>query len=236
MTRHGGKLLIAAGGPSLKRFLPKVRQAHRKHPLWCVNQVGNYLISKGIKVDTVVFCDPQERMVDIFEPIDTHYLVSSQCHPKVFEKLRGRNVTLWHHWDGNEIEPALNEWGGPWVLLHGGCTAALRCFNLGHHIGFREFDYYGLDSSYEKETTHSYSQPMRDGRWFEVHFDGKPYRTSFQMVTQARDFIRLMETAHEHDSVIKAYGDGLIPAISRKHHKETQWKTSSQLRRQSARA
>src|SRR5690606_22294402 len=60
MTRHGGRLLIAAGGPSLQRNLPKLRRAHRKSPLWAVNGVGNYLLSRAIKADAMVFCDPQE--------------------------------------------------------------------------------------------------------------------------------------------------------------------------------
>ena len=222
---HGGRLLAVGGGPSLPRYLGDL-QRQRKRPgrhLWCVNGTHDFLIRRGILPDACVLLDasplvhkgvkPDRRVV---------YLVGSQCDPSTFDLLldAGCDVRLWHAWNGDGIKHFLQakQTAGEWMILGGGCTVTLRCLNVGYSLGFRDFRFYGLDSSVEGDRHHAYDDAEMYEDRIEVIAHGRKFWTNHNFAAQANDFNRMF--GEMMDCRIEAIGDGLIPWMSQELNRQ----------------
>lgn len=101
-----GRLDIIANGPSASKVM------------W--SQVGKVMVLNGAldlclrhwgHPDYWAGIDPQELVVDFLDNIPYEgitYLVASQCHPAVFERLRGQDVRLLHILDGVTLPEGAN--------------------------------------------------------------------------------------------------------------------------------
>jgi hypothetical protein len=204
------RLNIVAGGPSLKKYVKKLKR--RKDKIITVNGAHDYLIKKGVIPWATAFLDPDPILTGMFTPHkDVKYYVSSMCHPSVFEKLDGHDVVMWHAEQGVGEDKIL----GDVLRISGGCTVSLRCINLGYTLGFRDFHIYGLDSSFSG-AHHAYKQDEREDI-LDVYCKGRKFTTTIALAAQAQDFQNLYKR-FGYLFKLSVHGDGLIPHMFKHMH------------------
>lgn len=190
---HSHKMSVAGGGPSLEDTKDKLDGY-----ICAINGSLSYLLDNGIKVNACGVVDPHEHVADLIEARpDVHYYIASMAHPKVFEKLKGCHVIMWHASGPEGVDDLVKG-----LRIGGGGTMGLRWLNIGYVCGFREFHIHGLDSSF-KNKTHAYPQPIDSQR---IKVDGWETKTAF--LNQVSDFsntMAIMDGANFH-----LYGDGLL--------------------------
>lgn len=132
------RLTVIANGPSARDV--DLRRLHG--PTLALNGAIGLFVEQGLAPTYWACCDPQGLVADFLPdnpPMETIYLVASKCHRRVFEKLRGRDVRLWHLKD----HPAE---GRARVALAPSITISASW--LLHRMGFTDFDYWGWDGCF----------------------------------------------------------------------------------------
>jgi hypothetical protein len=211
---HNKHLVIAAGGPSLKFTTNEFpADAH----IIAVNNSYKFLLERDIVPDYMAMFDARElnsKFVDIIDK-HTHFLIASQCHPKVFVKLKKARakVTLWHSNSGPSTPKWLNN---DRTIVSGGSTIGMRCLNLGVLMGYRTFHLFGFDSCWiDNKVHHAYDQPENDtdDSYIVAIGEGelkKEFRVATWMARQYEDFKEWINFHGRNYSII-VYGEGLIP-------------------------
>jgi hypothetical protein len=203
---HDRVMSIAAGGPSLEDTWKDLSGV-----IVSVNASLGFLLERDITPWACGLLDARPHIADLIEPHpDVFFFVASICHPRVFQKLHGCNVGLWHPtgMPGLETElPAGTD------MIGGGSTMGLRWLNLGYVMGFRKFEAHGLDSSFRGEKTHAYPD-RRDGQELTLMIDGYP--TSINFLQQVEHFleVRRMFAGLDEPPVINLHGSGLLQAVA----------------------
>jgi len=201
-------LAIVAGGPSLKHTLPELRKF--KHVMVC-GSAHDFLVSRGVWPTYAVFCD---GMVNppFYHRADPRciYLLATQCDGSLFDHLAGHNILMWDC-DGG-VNPEVFERRG---RINGGSTAALRAPALGLVLGYSDFHFFGVDSSFEDEDDrHAYGyqdeSELLPARLAEIN--GRIFKTTNQFVAQAQDFQNILTHCGTMFSVT-VYGDTLLAAV-----------------------
>ena len=102
---------LCASGPSLALDGPEsfwaAHEARPEVPVIAVNGALGPLLARNAVPTFWAACDGAEKVADFLTevPAETIYLVASRCHPKVFERLKGRLVRVWRL-DGVAFEGA----------------------------------------------------------------------------------------------------------------------------------
>lgn len=249
-TMREEPLIIVGGGPSVRHDLDIIREGKNVHgaKIMAVNGSHDFLIGNGIVPDYHAMMDANPIVAEyVRNPRrDVIYLVASQCNPCVFDALQGYETLCWHVIEGMGEEKILSDYLGtihvnhgtgeivkkpgkianiaPWVYCDGGCSIVLRVPRLGWYMGFREFHFFGVDSSYEeKNQQHAYSLPgdgydtvicrIGDdkGRNMRADANAKTYITSQQLMKQALGFRDMVQQWHErfNGCELYVYGSGL---------------------------
>jgi hypothetical protein len=211
---HGRTLIIAAGGPSLTRWLPTLQLERAKATygggcdLWVLNGVHDYLIDRGIVPDAMVMLDSRAACVEAFlsnpHP-DVEYLIATQCDPAAFDRLAWYQATRWTGW----------YWGVEKMdtrFIGGGNTVGLHALSLAAVRGYRTIKLFGYDSSYEGDADHAYPQPMNaNDLRVEVVLRGRKFTAARWMVKQVVCFLGVASTMTAEWGVnIQIHGDGLL--------------------------
>lgn len=224
---HHGEALIVGGGPSLKESLPNLRMKRdRGGIVFALNGAHDWLIDHGIIPDFHVLLDAREENARFVQNPrkEVVYLVAAQCHPAIFEALKGCNVTVWTACcETPEQERALVDKfpGLPLMLVGGGATVGLKTMNLAYLWGFRRIRIYGLDSSYSEGENHAYRQELNDKESrMDIHAAGRDFICAPWMAKQAVEFQRQYKQLTALDCKVRVHGDGLIPHIVRQLEKE----------------
>lgn len=208
--QHTKRMIIVGGGPSLSRNLDRLKEEKNAF-IMTTNGVHDYLIANGIKPDGCIFVDAHPDLYRLFKPRKgVLYFVASQCHLSMFIKLEGYAAFRWHCDNGGgwEAETVPEES----ILVMGGSTAVLRAPFLSYVMGFRDFVFYGLDSSFDGEKEHAYEQ-SKVASHLTVTFRGREFQSNYQMACQARDFIINKKRIERNHCNVEVVGDGLIPYI-----------------------
>src|SRR5688572_28170 len=84
-----------------------------------------FVVEKGLTPSYHVEVDPREHKVGLIgQPVQgCTYLISSACHPKVFEHLKDYSLMLWHIFDGAEEGQRILP-RGEWSIT-GGCSVGV---------------------------------------------------------------------------------------------------------------
>ena len=224
--RRNGKMILVGGGPSVKKDLETIRTlaADRANCLLCHNDAHDWLLMNNIVPWGVVFMEVAyipgygQFLQNARKPIN--YLIASQSHPSVFQTLLKKDVKIvvWHarqEVENKMIEKYLFENDHDGINIGGGCNGMMRSFHIGSARGFRNYELFGADSSYDPETgqTHTYYDMRgQDDSYKEtvITYKGRSFRTSLYLARQAQDFDELMNV-YSKDLSITVHGDGLIP-------------------------
>lgn len=220
---HKQTMVLVCGGPSLKDDIQAIKDHKRRGAkIVTVNNTLTYLLSHGIVSDKHVMLDARAENAEFVKgaPLQTLYLLASQCHPDVFAALSDRDVTIWHNAaDGVEVESIAAPYETdekPLIPVPGGGTVGLRAMFLGFMSGYRKLHIYGMDGSYEAGKHHAYGQALNDGEQvLDVVLDGKHYACSRWMARQAEEFKQHWKSLTENGMAIHVHGRGIIPDMAK---------------------
>ena len=214
---HDTVMAIAGAGPSLKDSVVELLSVQQSGGHICaVNESHDWLVKNGIEPDMVVYTEVSPWPVSLFneKTEETNYYISSSADGSVFDALKDRRVTVWHAWHGIGEEDVVRANGGG-AIVYGGVTPALRAIHLGVVLGYRRFDLFGMESSYET-ISHVGQAGEREG-WetdptLEIWCSGRMFKTKPYLASQADDFGKIVK---RYGSLIsfKVHGDGLLPHL-----------------------
>lgn len=210
--------MIVGGGPSLNDTLGLLqKRRNAKTDIFTLNATHDYLMERGIKPDYHVMLDSRKENVSFVKnPIETRYLIASQCHPDVFKALEGQDVTMWIA-DLPGMRDIVKE---ETIFVCGGSTVGLKTLYLAYLMGYRKFDIYGFDSCYREGENHAYPQPLNDGEEVrEVFAAGRKFMVAPWMAKQAEHFQQQAKELYSRGCDILVNGDGLITHMIREGNK-----------------
>lgn len=214
---HKGHAVIVGGGPSLARHLDEIAwRASIDQTVFAVNGVARHIEGNGIAPHYHVLLDAREHNAAFVGPPNTRtrYIVASQCHDAVFDRLAGRDVTMFHAHTDN-VEDWLPRERPPYTLIASGSTVLLAAMCIAYAKGFRKIHLYGADSSFE-EAHHAYAQPQNDADdVIYATVAGRTFKTTPWMAAQVEQFQRVARELADGDALITVHGDGLLPTVAR---------------------
>lgn len=176
---------IVGYGPTLKQTWKEIATP------WVITTSGShdFLMERGITPVWHVEFDPRdEKKVFIEKPCsDTTYCLASVCHEALFEHLKDNQVLLWHACGGDAQKDCkiVNDTEDDGILLLGGSTSGLRAVMVAHVLGFRNFELYGLDCSYEQGEIWAGKHVGQRHNIIEVECNGKRFESSDVMLNAA---------------------------------------------------
>ena len=209
--------ILAAGGPSLTNHVEEIRgKRDAGAKLFCVNGTGRFMLQNGIKPSVQVILDARPQNINFIGTPDPkiRYLIASQCHPMVFDYLKGHDVWIWHAAGLDDEAAILNRYyHGQWNHITGGSTVTLRTIWLMRTLGFKQIHIYGMDSCYlYGGEHHAYKQDPEDHQKCKVTVGSKEFVCDLWMYSQAVDFANL-SAALGHELELAVHGDGLIASF-----------------------
>lgn len=210
---HEGTAVIVGGGPSLRSKLGEIalHQAHGA-TIFATNGTAKFLARNGITPDFHVVLDARPENAEfVSEPMDgTDYLIASQCDPRVYQNLKGYPVTVWHPYVPLIAEIVCHD-PKPVHMVGCGSTVCLKAIGIAHAMGYRSFGLYGMDSSYDADQHHAYSQPQNDSdRILDVQVGEKLFKAAPWMVSQANEFQDLAAYLANEGCTFSVAGEGTL--------------------------
>lgn len=206
---HDALISICGYGPSLKDTWQDVSNV-----VMSTSGAHDFLISKGIVPQFHVECDPRKHKLEFLRHPhkSVTYLINSQCHPEMFEALKGYNVVMWHGFTDDDaraqleliesIEPGTR-------LLGGGTNVGMRGIIVAREMGFQRFELHGFDCCYTDTqwAGEHYTEPHQTVK---IKVEEREFETSPMMLQSTDDFFNQMNLLS--GCSFKIYGDGLLEA------------------------
>lgn len=231
------RAVIVCFGPTLQETWPQIGAERRLNDKECdiitMSGAHDFLQRRGIVPDYHIECDPRPHKAEnITAPNDkTKYYIASCCHPSLIDKLKDKDLWLWHLMNGQasyrigeEIESERNE-----VMICGGGSVGLRSMALFYALGYRDFAIYGMDCSFTKGMSKEQADAIKDDedlrQWAGRHKGKKKktltvkcgdkwFVTSPVDVTYTRHFFDTVQRSEGANFTL--YGDGLLQEMCRR--------------------
>jgi hypothetical protein len=222
------EIALVCFGPSLNKSWEYIKKF--KYVMSCSGS-HKFLVDREITPTYHVEVDPRAHKIELIgDKIskDTKFLMASCVHPAVFDHLvkHEANIILWHTYSGEDkrqiplIYPR-----GEWVST-GGANVGLRALVLCRMLGFRKIHMFGMDGSWEKDSTsHAAHHPNQQKKHIIAEFDGKEYQTTTAFLECARGTLHELEQLP--DVEVTFYGSGLIQDMVKKQLPEMKKKKKS---------
>jgi hypothetical protein len=227
-TQPNREVVIVAGGWSLADTVNELHElALERKAILCVNGAGNFCVENHIRPDILMVLDAREaNLAFVKDPIpDCKYLLSSQCHPSLFDACEGRDTYIYHILTFQEVEYAiLYKYYGPnFKCVPGGSTVGLRAISVSHMLGWRLMHLFGFDSCYAPDGRHhAYEQKWNDGEgvadmWAELKsgIGDNPiqkFRCSSWQAHQVEQFFAFVKN-NGGQFQLKIHGTGLLATM-----------------------
>ena len=199
---HNGVCVLVGSGPSVSDYVKDIKERKKEGcTIIAIKGANDWLLSHDIVPHATLMVDPQAKITNCIKTKhdDIIYMIASQCHPEVFDDLKGSKVLIWHAWSLIGEEKLLLKK----LLIGGGTTTGLRAFNLMWMLGYRRFILYGYDSCVRVEKGHEGDMPTAENSMKRVNGDkpedlidiycGKErFWTNAAMAAQANEFQTMM--------------------------------------------
>lgn len=235
--KPAGHIILCAYGPSLTKTWESIEQEKNvflNSKVVSVSGAHDFLIERGIVPDYHIEVDPREHKAVFTKNShpDVHYLMGSCCHPTTINQLveAGRQISLFHIYNGPRDLDIINELEPDTELLAGGGSVGLRAINLLYALGYRSFSTRGLDSSYDDDIgQHAGEHSGKRHHEIDVEVGGRWFKSSLIMIAYARYFfaeykklsqvsaLRGEEPLNEEGEYVNIiiHGDGMLAAMAR---------------------
>ena len=213
--REQAPIAIVGGGPSLKDTLEELKRY--KNIIAC-GSVHDFLIENGVIPNWCVLCDPDEIVANYLRRArhPVKYLVSSQCHEKVWEVLSEHSPIIWHA-SGSNVDASIF---GDSIGIGGGCTVGTRAIIIAMAFGFKDLHLFGMDTCLSNDYKHhayEFDNPEKEtiGNIFEIKLGGPEsptFKVAGYMLGQLFDFKAILK-AHASSINVKVFGGGLLDYV-----------------------
>lgn len=167
---------IIAGGPS-------ARNAPLDGVTLALNGALKLFTDRGLAPTYWACCDPQGLIVEKFLdgplPEETIYLVASKCPANVFDRLKGRDVRVWH----------VSDHAGPALFpVPCGSTVTTSALMLALRLGFPRQEVWGWDCSFGDDgSTHANPQEHFYHEVIDLEVDGRRFKSTRSWLLEAED-------------------------------------------------
>jgi hypothetical protein len=220
------RVCLVGGGPSLADTFETLRDlVWAGAKLVTLNGAYQWCLERNLKPSAQIVMDAREsnaRFVDPAVP-GCQYVLASQCHPKTFDAVEGREgVWLFHAMNPDGIEQELLDtyYFKQWHGVGGGTTVGMRAIMLLRTVGYLRFDLFGLDSCFLHGQHHAYEQPENANdkpRKVTAHPSGHPelakdFYCAPWHIKQCEDFVQFLAVNGEH-VLLNIHGDGLLATV-----------------------
>jgi hypothetical protein len=217
-VHHSGRLSIVGGGPSLNETCKDI-----SGDVMVCGSVHDHAIKLGIVPTYAVECDPSLSQIDHYNENQKgcKYLVASRCDRTMFERLKGRDIYLWNMHEPDLPKSIYKE--EPAFLC--GATVILSAIPLALTLGYREFHFYGVDSSFKVfEQHHAYGNIEEKAQVLSVRvgdpIKGKEFLTTATWIGQAQQY-QDMRKHWGHMFKATFHGDGMLAEMERLQGKQS---------------
>jgi uncharacterized Rossmann fold enzyme len=211
LPAHDRQCVIVAGGPSIHRTLPEVRQRITDgQDVFAVNGSAAWLNQRGIVPDALFVIDARPENADFLNSESKRQFLASQVDRTCFAQATDATV---FHMNTEGIADILPE-GREYHLISSGTTVGLAAMAVAYTQGYRAIHLHGFDSSYEDDH-HAYPQKQNDAdQVLDVAVEGRKFKAAPWMVKQAQQFQELALQLSQVGVIITVAGDGLLPHIA----------------------
>jgi hypothetical protein len=214
---HDDKVVICSAGPSLKKFIPRIKEYREKgYKISCVKHSLKTLVDNGIVPDYCVILDPRNvsgvsthgvKRSTLYDnaPLFTTFFVASLTDYRTTKLLKekGHHLVGWHRYvDAMKAMPNLTP------QLGGGSCAGLGSIGLFYVLGFRSMVLCGFDSSLEEGT----QTKLKTFKFASKYEPQKEFLCTGELGAQAQEIEDLIL---KHKMVINfdVWSDGLVGNI-----------------------
>lgn len=152
--------------------------------------------------------DPQELVADFLTdpPEETIYLVASKCHPKVFDRLKDRDVRIWHVRDLSDnpraVPTALS------ITLNALILASTR-------MGFRALDVWGWDACFEGDKHHAHARPGEEivAQRIDLLVGDQVFKTTHTWALESQTAEQIIPILEWNGTEVNIHGPSMIEAV-----------------------
>ncbi len=207
-------LIIVCGGPSLKEYLPQLKIMAKSANVMAVNGAYGFLLENGIEPEWFLLVDSREENLPIVDRVcdETHHILASQVHPKVFEALADQKVHIVHIGTPKTIETLGKDVEYLKTPLG---HAGIHAIYVGFALGYQKHVLFGYDCSHARYH-HAFSQPLNDkDDTIEVVYKGVHFKTTPGLAQVATNFQRVVTPLMNVGLELEMCADGLLPFILR---------------------
>lgn len=214
ISSQTGMLSICGFGPSLGHTWTRL-----KGDVMACNRAHDWLIAKGVVPRWCLLMDPLEVIADMVTPHpEVTYLVASRCHEKVFDKLDGFKVVVWHCAGDEVLMPILEASQIAEPTVNGGTATVTRGAVVGVVMGYDDIHIFGADSSFpEKDGDTHMVKSLVPERVIQVMCDGRNFWSTSWMTLQVEDIRIIFNDLRDKGTSFTFYGDGLLQHAARAH-------------------
>jgi Protein of unknown function DUF115. len=203
---------IVCFGPSLRRTWELIDDTY---PIVTVSGAHDFLRGRGITpTHHVEFDWRPHKARHVNDPGDTLFWLASCVSPDLVAKVR--NPSLWHAEQSlEEIKFIRQRETAAW-FVPGGSSAGLRALELFIATGFRNFEIFGMDSSFDDKFggwAGQHHGPRR-ADVIELPYAGRKFRTSVPFLMYADQFQHCKRV--HGDCIFNLHGDGLLQSMNNK--------------------
>jgi hypothetical protein len=217
------RIALVGSGPSLAKTEKElVKLVHEGAKLVTMNGAYHWCLEHNLKPSAQIVLDARESNARFVEPAvpGCTYILASQCHPKVWDAVEGREkVWIFHAInEGNNLAGLLGDFYlGKWQGAPGGTTVATRAMVVLRMLGYLRFDLFGVDSCVMDGVHHAMPQPENAHDKFyqlKVGPTSNPEISRTFTVTgwhckQFEDILQFIRVNGEY-VLVNVHGDGLI--------------------------
>lgn len=230
---HEGTCAIVGAAPTVGDHLPRLRELSdgKYNIVASVNGAHQWLLGQGLTPNIHVLCewDASDTAISLGGPphSTTCYYVCSHDDPLVVAALLPFRSVVWHAlYPQGEYKAALQELFPGDFMVGGGWASFLRTITIAWILGYRDFELFGLDSSYKGDSSHfegyKIAEPEPDVRvWVEGEGNDQlqEFRTNGSLAYQASQFMEFCAKQHSTFS-LRVHGDGLLSFVHRSRYPE----------------
>jgi len=209
-------IAIVGFGPSLNDTWKDIRQFKT---IFTCSGSHKFLLDKELRPEMFknwyhVEVDPQSHKVGMLgiPQKGIHYLISSNCHPLLFDLLDEYDVNIWHLYDTTRLRDLPTMYPRGDIVITGGSNVGLRVLVLARVLGYKNQHIFGMDYSFSNiDNTHADFHPKFKPEMvkpFRVELEDKTYITTAPMVHYAREFWHELESLPDVIAIL--HGEGML--------------------------
>ena len=220
------RVALLGGGPSLNATFPDLVELLRNDTkLVTTNGAYQWALERHLVPSAQIVMDARETNARFVDPAlpKCQYLLASQCHPTLWDRVEGRPfVWLWHALgkEGPQADLLTRYYGEDrWTPIGGGSTVIMRGLVLLRMLGFTRVDVFGCDSCWLDGQHHAYDQ-AENAKEQRIHIQARPdgrddltrdFWCAPWHLAQVSDFLHFVKAKTEMH--VTVHGDGLLAHV-----------------------